>query len=556
MFRRWFRRLLLPLAVLAVRQGTAQPVTWQQPMDMPPDLAGTFGEIRAGHFHSGIDLRTGEETGYPVRAADTGWVSRIRTGAYGFGKAVYIDHPTGFTTVYAHLDRFEGLIADSALAEQRRSRSFETDFMVTPGRIPVGRGEVIGYSGNTGASEGPHLHFEIRDRETQEPVDPLGNGMTVRDTVPPQIIAVRAYGYVQDNGRLWLDTAFDVSPDTAGASQPVAIPGTAAWAVCVHDFMGDSTVNLGVSSLSLWVDDQLVFTHHLNRFNYDDTRYAQACVDAAEKAASGRLFILLHRLPGNKFPGFHPGGDGLMHYVDEAVHRAVIRVTDFSGLTAERTVAFTHQAAHPAVMAADTVITWDKPFFLQTDSFRLDAPDMPLTYFTHRFALAYPEKPPAVLTRPVTLGDPGVPVHRRPLLSLRLPAGCLYPDKTLIVQLDSAGRPSALRSTLDDGWVSARIGGFGTFALMADTTPPRVKFVSAATDTVRKALVYLFSISDDLSGIAGYDVTDAGQWVLAEYDAKAGRLACFFEESRQPGAIHLTVTDRAGNIRELDYGKP
>jgi len=145
---------------------------FRYPLDLPPSTAGSFGELRPNHFHSGLDFKTNNQTGYPVHAAYDGYISRLRVQFGGFGNAIYITHPNGYTTVYGHIERFAPDLEKALRAQQYQQQSAEVDFNLAPLQIQVCKDDIIAWSGNAGASEGPHLHFEIRDSQTEQTINP------------------------------------------------------------------------------------------------------------------------------------------------------------------------------------------------------------------------------------------------------------------------------------------------------------------------------------------------------------------------------------------------
>ncbi|MEI6750053.1 MAG: M23 family metallopeptidase, partial [Bacteroidota bacterium] len=156
------------------------------PLDTLLQVTGTFGELRLNHFHSGVDFRTHEREGLPVHAVADGKVVRIKVSPFGFGRALYIDHPNGYTTVYGHLQKFSPELERYVRKEQFRQQSFDVDVFPTSA-IKVKQGDTIAFSGNSGGSFGPHLHFEIRNTKSERPINPLFFGLPVTDTVPPFI---------------------------------------------------------------------------------------------------------------------------------------------------------------------------------------------------------------------------------------------------------------------------------------------------------------------------------------------------------------------------------
>ncbi len=184
---------LLFLFVFLVIKADAQQIfsnnnhqftDFRQPLDItPPALAGSFGELRANHFHSGIDFKTNQQSGYPVYATADGYISRLRVQNSGFGLALYINHPNGFTSVYAHLSRFSPKIAQEVKKIQYQKKSYEIDEFPNPDYISVHKGDIIAYSGNTGSSGGPHLHFELRDTKTEATINPQLLGIQIPDNI-------------------------------------------------------------------------------------------------------------------------------------------------------------------------------------------------------------------------------------------------------------------------------------------------------------------------------------------------------------------------------------
>src|ERR1700761_900310 len=166
---------------------------FRYPLDLPPVTAGSFGELRGAHFHSGLGFKNNQRTGYPVHAAFDGYVSRLRVQFGGFGNAIYITHPNGYTTVYGHIEKFSDEMTKLVRAKQYEQQSFEVDFNLQPTQLGVCKDEVIALSGNAGASEGPHLHFEIRDTKTEETINAQLFGLTIPDKVQPSITAVGIY---------------------------------------------------------------------------------------------------------------------------------------------------------------------------------------------------------------------------------------------------------------------------------------------------------------------------------------------------------------------------
>ncbi|MEP7168477.1 MAG: M23 family metallopeptidase, partial [Bacteroidota bacterium] len=275
------------------------------PMFLPLNLAGNFGEIRSNHFHSGIDIKTNELEGQVVMAAADGYVSRIKISSVGFGNALYINHPNGFTTVYGHLQRFNDSIQSYIEAEQYKKESFEIDLSLDSNLFPVRQGQLIALSGNTGSSEGPHLHFEIRNKISEHPLNPLLFGLHSEDTIAPVIENIKIYQLHETKYGFLTDTTFNVRAfDSSIKSDTVFVSEKTAFSVEASDKMNDTSSNLVPNKIELFLDSKIIYTYHFDEFSFDESRYVNANIDYAEKVNEKKKYILLFRLPGNDFSMF------------------------------------------------------------------------------------------------------------------------------------------------------------------------------------------------------------------------------------------------------------
>lgn len=303
------KRLLINCIFLLTLSGII-PVFGQsirQPFDFPILLSGSFGELRSNHFHSGIDFKTQGAEGKPIRAVLPGYVSRISVSPWGYGNALYLDHPDGTTTVYAHLQRFTPEVADYIKEKQYATESFAVNLYPEPGLFEFDQGDLIAYSGNTGSSAGPHLHFEVRDTKTEEVLDPIVYFRDqITDTKPPRINQIMVYpmegkGVVNGKARKQSFKPVTAKNGKQTIATPIKAWGEIGLGVNAYDYMDNTSNIYGVKEIRLEVDSQLIFHSDIDRFAFDETRYLNSFTDYEQWRNQRSFYSRSYVEPGNRF---------------------------------------------------------------------------------------------------------------------------------------------------------------------------------------------------------------------------------------------------------------
>ena len=320
--------LLLIILAVSIGQTLKKPtedtsgslsthLRFELPMRIAPVLSGNFGEIRSNHFHSGLDFKTEKRTGIPVYAVADGWISRIRIEAYGFGYALYLDHPSGYTSVYAHLDRYAPYIDSLAKALQYRAESFELDTLFPHKRFTVKEGQLIAYSGSSGSSSAPHLHFEIRDTPSEDVLDPLiWYGNRISDTLAPRIRQVTLFAYnnqgiIQGGRQRYSVTTIEQDSICMLKDTFPAACGTLGLGIKAYDYMDNTTNTYGVWSIKLYKNNNLLYSRQMDRFAFSDTRYVNATIDYNDWKKNNSIVMRSYLLPGNAWPSVFSINRGL-----------------------------------------------------------------------------------------------------------------------------------------------------------------------------------------------------------------------------------------------------
>jgi len=550
------------LCATAIAQKPSGQARFIAPMDIPLSLSGNFMEPRNDHFHSGLDIRTNGQEGVPVKSVADGWISRIKISPWGYGRAVYIDHPDGHTSVYGHLQVLKGAVAEACLAAQYRTKDYSIDINPERGAIPVKQGEVIALSGNTGGSAGPHLHFELRRTGDQHALDPEALGIEVADKTPAEIIGVRLYPLT--------DTSM-VSPypgkakgfATQGAAGRYALKpgntpaayGTIGLALHTIDRYDGSGAKFGPRSIELFVDSVAAFSVHFDELDFSVNRYCNAHMDFALVKEQKMEYHRCYRQPNNKLKiyGDEPA-QGRIVLEPGRDHHIRLRVTDANGNRSEL-VFLLHGAtlkealAWPDVKVRGSLFRYDTENVLIEEGLRFRLPANVLYDDTY---VRYERKPapPAALAPLHVLHDPLTPIQAACDLGIavaELPAA--QRSKALIVKVDEVGRMSGVGGHYADGQVTAQVRAFGAYSVMLDTVPPVIANADLRTD-MRGRKTFSIKVGDNLSGIETWRGTLNGEWILLEYEPKTKMLIHTFDEHTNAAGkkdFHLEVGDERGN---------
>lgn len=535
---------------------------FRSPIDFPIMLAGGFGDVRQNHFHSGIDIRTGGEEGKPVYAVADGYVSRINISSTGFGKAIYITHPNGFTSVYGHLKKLNGAIGDWIKEQQYKKESFEIDTPVDPGILVVKKGDVIAYSGNTGLSEGPHLHFEIRDAATQEIIDPILFGLPFKDSTPPKIYNVRIYPIGENSLVNFSNHPLTIAVTGSGdackliSKDTVKVSGNVIFGIQAIDFSNDTGSRDGITSIELFVDTVCYFTQKIERFAFAETRYANAVLDYPQVVKNGQRIMRSYIAPNNKLSMYGRNyNNGLVNFNDTKVHEVIYILKDAFGN--KSTLSFRVKSNPPlsggrmqVKRLIGTLLACGETNHFSAEGITFDLPADAL-YEDLDFICSTSAAVHGSYSPVYHLQNDLVPIHSACTLAIKadgVPKSLI--TKSLIVKVDPNGHFSGKTSKVDNGSITTQIREFGNYAIAVDTIPPVIRPVNVAQNkNVNKQQTLCFKISDNLSGIKSYRGTLNGKWILMDFDAKSSLLVYAFDDRIRPGknSLRLVVRDAVGN---------
>lgn len=536
----------------------------QSPVDFPIFLSGNFGELRSTHFHAGIDIKTYGEVGKKIRSIEKGYVSRVRIQAGGYGHAVYITHPNGYTSVYGHLNEFYPELEAFTKKHQYAKKSFEVDIYPEKDQFIVSRGQFIGLSGNTGRSGGPHLHLEIRD-ENQVPLNGLKFGLPIADSTRPVFKNLAVYNNI--NGNTFETKQKMILPVTLknGVFRPagsVEYTGNIAFGVEVYDFLDGSANQCGVYQLQLFIDNELLFESTIDKISYNETSYIRSYCDYGEKLYSGKSIHRLFIEPNNRLSVYTPlFANGLYSSDTNKVADVNIVAIDVYGNKSVLAFKLIKSAAEPSSVPFDsslTFVNYKTAFTFENEIYRFHIPSDAL--FSNKFvSCRIQASAKDYLSDFFMVGNELTPVNKYPKLSLKIPELSKNFDvqKMLVVRVDTTGKKISEGGRFESGWIVANVNGFGKYAIAIDTVKPVIEPVSFRTNSWYTTNDILsFRISDELSGIKTYNGYINEKWVLFEYDEKTKTLFYKIDSERLTRSktaheLKLFVMDERNNVQNF-----
>jgi hypothetical protein len=532
------------------------------PLKLPFSFAGNFGELRPSHLHSGLDFRTGGQAGIPVHAVKDGYISRIGISITGYGNALYMNHPDGTTSVYGHLERFSPKLQEYVKKKQYDKESFQLDIALSAGEFRFKKGEVIAWSGNSGGSAGPHLHFEIRNTESERACNPIFYIPGLKDNSAPKIKAVYVYplsagsNVGPDRGK----KRFETIPVQGGSrlknNVPIELYGKIGFGIQAEDDYNGSGFKWGIYSATLFCDGKQVFGFKMDNFSFDDTRYANSQADYEEYVKTHRWVQRLYKQPGNHLDIYDPDDkNGVLDLDEGKGHEFEIVVCDaFKNKTSLKFRTTGKKSQLPIKnKPSGNLFLFDRANVFENDNIKVDVPKGAL-YDNLDFVWKSAPKPVGYYSELHQVHSKYIPLQKNYSLSIKcegLPKELR--DNALIISVDPAtGQKAAIGGEYSGGWVNVKTNLLGSFAVAVDKTPPVIVPLSIKDKkTLIDPLKLEFKISDNLSGIKSYRGEIDGRWVLFEYDAKSKLLTYTFDKDRMAfGKSHLlrlVVTDNKDN---------
>jgi hypothetical protein len=556
--KRLFTVLFFVVIQVAFGQQKYPTKDFRNPLDIKPILAGTFGELRSNHFHAGIDIKTNRKEGLNVYAVADGYVSRVKVALWGYGKVIYITHPNGYTSVYAHLSKFGKGIEEYVKDIQYKKESYETgNIFPKKGEIPVKKGQIIAYSGSTGGFVAPHLHFEIRDTKTEKIINPFYFGIKVKDTISPKIKNVFVYPLTDstriNNSNNKSLLAYKKTGSNTYITNRIHASGTIGFGIDVYDQLNGANNKNGIFSLEMKVNGHEVYYHDVETFSFAESKFINLHIDYAQFKRFKHKFQKTFREKNNQLSTYKKlMNDGFINIKNGFNYTVEIIASDYVGN--KTTIKIPVKG-----VKGNTIFKKEK----DTTAYKIIATKF--QKFTQKgVTIAFPKNTFyndiyldfKVEKDIATIHNPRVPLNKSFTLTFDVSKYTEKEKKQLyIANINNKKYPNYQNTRKKKNKFYTTTKTLGKYTLITDNQKPTI-FLKNFKDQqwITKNNKIIVKIADKGTGIKSYRATLDGQWVLMEYDLKKRQIVYDFKDRKLVGAKHnleVIVEDNVGNTNTL-----
>lgn len=546
--------VMLFFAVLTKAQPATIPRDYfRHPLDFPMEIVSNFGELRPDHWHMGLDIRTRQRENQLVRAAADGYISYVGIRPLSFGRFIIIQHPNGLSTLYGHLNDFNPELEAYVTAQQYAMQSWAVELDIPSNKFPVKKGDFIAYSGTTGGSQGPHVHFEIIDSKSGKRLNPLLFNFPLPDRVPPDLFRLAVYDrdrsvYGQNPNLYSLkktDSGYIIP------RQPILITSfqQLSFGIQATDRLSGSSNPNGIFSARLFVDDVPQVNFRLDSISYEETVYMNAQIDYSLRHHGGVYLQHVSKLPGDRGNVYHlEASDGVLHLTDTLVHQVRIDVRDASNNSAvilfavQLNDSLARQEIYPP---HDMVFRPNRLNLVTEPDFEMNMPEEALydtvygSYYRARSAAAY------AASDIHHVNDPSIPIQGKLIVRIR-------PDRSIPDNWQDRlvmTRMGSVRKAEKQGeWYAAQFSDFGPYQLFADMEAPTINDLGKGDTIDLSAQTRIVFLPEDNFAVNSFRAELDGSWIRFTND-KGKRWIYNFDE-RCPYGVHqlsVIVTDLVGN---------
>ena len=546
--------LFFLVSITSFAQNNYPSDYFRSPLDIPLRLAGTFGELRNNHFHAGIDIKTNRRIGLPVYATADGYISRIKVAIWGYGKVIYINHPNGFTSVYAHLNKFGDGIQEYVKSIQYKKKSYETgNIFLKENQIKVTKGQIIGYSGRTGGFVAPHLHYEIRNTKTEKIINPLLFGIKIQDSIAPKIKKLIAYPMGSDSriNRSLKNQSLSIKKDSLNnyIANRLSASGKIGFGVNVYDLLGKELNKNGIYSLEMKINGIRHYYHDVETFSFSESKFINLLINYEYYSKYKSRIQKTFREKENKLSIYkdliEEGGitinEGLNYQVE-------IIAKDFIGNSSSLKI--------PVVgLKSESILNQER----DTTAYKIVKKEFQ-KFSKNGVTIAFPKNTFykdlflnfSVNDRIATIHKPIIPLDKKFTITFD---SIMYKrsevNQIYIANMNNKKYPYYMDTRKKSNKIFTTTKTLGKYGLLIDNQIPKIYNSNFKDNDWMSRLRYLtIKISDSQSGIKSYEASIDNEWILMEYDVKKKKLSYDFRDKKLVGSKHifkLVVSDNVGN---------
>jgi murein DD-endopeptidase MepM/ murein hydrolase activator NlpD len=557
MIRVFFTLILASFLSFSMFSQEKPKEKYHSPLGIPLVLAANFGELRPNHFHMGVDFKTNGIEGLPLYSIEDGFVSRIKMSPYGYGKVVYIDHPNGITSVYAHCSILKGKLDSIVKQIQEKEQNFEVDIYFSPSDITLKKGQIIALSGNTGSSTAPHLHFELRDTKTEIALNPLLYGFSISDHKSPEIKGIKVYALTEKGYQIpGKSKTINVTKSNSKYSIPANLLNVPADYCTMHGGIGfsfnvvdylDASMNVcGLYGSSLKNENDTVFCQKIDQVSFDHSRYVNSHKDFNEYNLSKQKYHKSFKTAHNPLSIYPQKSLGIINAEPGDSLSLKYSVFDVNGNNS--VLDFSVKILKGEMNSQKTIFpSWK--YFLPDSAYHyknefIEFSAEPLTFYE-------PTLKNISLKEPFSFGDSKQPIQQPINVKIKLPTLIEDRSKYFISVTSYSGKPKALASKIIGNWIEASSMDLGSFKIKTDTLAPIITPLNfTGNETIINKTRLSWKVLENQTALIDYDLFIDGKWFLLEFESKGTYL--FFDRPKNFTGKHfleLKAKDSCGNVR-------
>ncbi|MFT5582112.1 MAG: murein DD-endopeptidase MepM/ murein hydrolase activator NlpD [Psychromonas sp.] len=524
-----------------------QNVVYHSPLNIPLVLAANFGELRNNHYHTGLDFKTNHNIGYNLYSIDEGYIARVNVSPYGYGKAVYINHPGGLTSVYAHCSEFKGVLAEKIKNIQLESKNSEVEIYFQPNEIKVQKGDVFALSGNTGGSTAPHLHFEIRDTYTEEALNPLNFGFDIQDHKSPILRRLKIYA-LDKHGFLvpGKEKEYNLSKSDLDFNLPANFcpsDGKIGVAIDGSDYFDAANNSCGLYRIELISKKDTLYKQQIDRIGFDVSRYINIQTDYLA-FKQGRKYYKCFFNSLNPLKIFDESKNGQIVPKKGLKQNFTLKVSDVQNNSTSIRFSLTLDGLNSEYSFLESgFLNPNEPQQFKSDNgVVIDFPAM-CTYEPYMPTVKYNYPSTRILSSQI-------PVQNALLITIPPLTGVDVKKQYITVDQNRRSRP--LITTIKKGNLVAESKFFGEFNIGIDTTAPSISYFSNRSNS--NITYCTWNLNENESGLASYRAFINEKWQILDYDYKTNRVTLSTNEKFKSGSIiRIEAEDNCGNVQTKTY---